>query len=330
MFLYENDICPVCSKPFEKGDDIVTCPECGTPHHRECYKDFGGCKNRSLHGTDFVYKRGSASVLKADRSFKYSPFLTELPAVEEEKNEYYKPENAENIENVENQVTDENPVAPEETVSESVEPQEENDEIDGVKTEDVVSVVAINTVKFVPKFKKNKLFNWNWSAFFFGPYYLFFRKMYVQGAIFMALDYIVSFVVSAVFMSAGIAYAKMFSNVKTMDDYFEAWRTFSADPEFKNYMIASAILLASTVVLNVFCALLADSLYRKKVLNIIHVVDEKVKMGESFSLMGPMMPIESNMSQKDMRKMFLSRQGGVNPWAPLFAMVITNFLLKIL
>ena len=328
MFLYENDICPVCSKPFEKGDDIVTCPDCGTPHHRECYKDFGGCKNRSLHGTDFVFKRGSsASAVKPEKSFKYSPFLTELPLGEEEKSEYYKPENAESIEDVENNEAEENPADIEEAVSEVVEPQENKEEIDGIQTEDIVSVVAVNTVKFIPKFKRNKLINWNWSAFFFGPYYLFFRKMYVQGMIFMALYYIINLVVSAVFMSAGIAFAKTF---KAANDYFEAWKTFSADPEYKNYIMALGIILVSIIVLNTICALIADSLYRKKVFNIIRIVDEKVKMGESFSLMGPIMAIESNMSQKDMRKIFLSRQGGINPWAPFFAMAITNILLRML
>ena len=24
--------CPVCNKQFKEGDDIVVCPECGTPH----------------------------------------------------------------------------------------------------------------------------------------------------------------------------------------------------------------------------------------------------------------------------------------------------------
>lgn len=327
MFLYENEICPVCSKPFEKGDDIVTCPQCGTPHHRECYKDYGGCKNRSLHGTDFVYKRGvNVSSPKIERSFQYSPLLTEASFGEGEKDEYYKPENADNTENGEagERATEMIEAVPETNAS------EEADEIDGVKTEDVVSVVAVNAVKFLPKFRKNRLLNWNWSALLFGHYYLFFRKMYVQGAVFMALDYGIRLMISAVFMSAGTAFAKAFANVKTAGDYMEAWQAFTTNPEFTNYMTASFIILASTVVLHVICALLADSLYRKKVLNIVRVVDEKVKMGESFSLMGPMMAMESSMSQKDMRKMFLSRQGGVNPWAPLFAMALSELLLNML
>ena len=62
MFLYENNKCPVCHKVFEEGDDVVSCPECGTPHHRECYKSIGKCANKDLHETDFVYNRNENEV----------------------------------------------------------------------------------------------------------------------------------------------------------------------------------------------------------------------------------------------------------------------------
>ncbi|MGN1348511.1 MAG: RING finger protein, partial [Acutalibacteraceae bacterium] len=32
---YNNEICNGCGRKFSEGDDIVTCPECGTPQHRE-------------------------------------------------------------------------------------------------------------------------------------------------------------------------------------------------------------------------------------------------------------------------------------------------------
>lgn len=44
--------CPVCNNTFTENDDVVVCPECGTPHHRECYKSAGKCFNENLHGTD--------------------------------------------------------------------------------------------------------------------------------------------------------------------------------------------------------------------------------------------------------------------------------------
>ena len=44
--------CPVCGKDFTEDDDVVFCPECGTPHHRSCWKENGKCINENLHGTD--------------------------------------------------------------------------------------------------------------------------------------------------------------------------------------------------------------------------------------------------------------------------------------
>jgi hypothetical protein len=43
--------CPYCNKVFTDQDDIVVCPECGTPHHRSCYFDHNQCANQSLHGS---------------------------------------------------------------------------------------------------------------------------------------------------------------------------------------------------------------------------------------------------------------------------------------
>ena len=40
---YIGEICPVCGKSFTADDDIVVCPDCGTPHHRECYKTENKC-----------------------------------------------------------------------------------------------------------------------------------------------------------------------------------------------------------------------------------------------------------------------------------------------
>lgn len=53
---FENQICPVCEKKFIENDEIVVCPECGTPHHRSCYNSLGECKNKSLHKEGFSFE----------------------------------------------------------------------------------------------------------------------------------------------------------------------------------------------------------------------------------------------------------------------------------
>ncbi len=53
---YNNEICQGCGKIFSDGDDIVVCPECGTPQHRECYKKEQKCVNEHLHEDGFEWK----------------------------------------------------------------------------------------------------------------------------------------------------------------------------------------------------------------------------------------------------------------------------------
>lgn len=49
MISYIGEECNVCREKFEENDDIVVCPECGTPYHRKCWKEKNGCINSALH-----------------------------------------------------------------------------------------------------------------------------------------------------------------------------------------------------------------------------------------------------------------------------------------
>lgn len=46
---YLGKKCPICSERFHENDDIVVCPECGAPYHRECYRSKGTCIFSELH-----------------------------------------------------------------------------------------------------------------------------------------------------------------------------------------------------------------------------------------------------------------------------------------
>lgn len=46
---YTGCQCAVCQNTFRKDDDIVVCPDCGTPYHRSCYASKGKCVNTALH-----------------------------------------------------------------------------------------------------------------------------------------------------------------------------------------------------------------------------------------------------------------------------------------
>lgn len=49
MGKYTGSQCIVCQKLFEENDNIVVCPDCGTPYHRSCYQSVARCINTPLH-----------------------------------------------------------------------------------------------------------------------------------------------------------------------------------------------------------------------------------------------------------------------------------------
>lgn len=38
-----GDACPLCQCPLADGEEVMRCPGCGTPSHRTCWDEIGGC-----------------------------------------------------------------------------------------------------------------------------------------------------------------------------------------------------------------------------------------------------------------------------------------------
>lgn len=53
---YIGESCVSCHEQFDKNDDVVVCPECGSPYHRDCYNKEGRCINTELHETGSEWK----------------------------------------------------------------------------------------------------------------------------------------------------------------------------------------------------------------------------------------------------------------------------------
>ena len=56
MTRYTGNHCPVCEQTFTDADDIVVCPDCGTPYHRACWQKVGACMHRSEHAAGFEWQ----------------------------------------------------------------------------------------------------------------------------------------------------------------------------------------------------------------------------------------------------------------------------------
>lgn len=213
---YENEICPVCGKAFNENDDVVVCPICGTPHHRQCYLDNKNCKNASLHSESFEWQPSAKDEVKSVEVPVEAPVDTlgaqqtdnagkaddghkivfcpkcgkENPA--EEPTCRYCGERLYN--NGEKGVFSQSVMLPDMSAQQFGTPIiriSPDDTIDGNKVSDVAEYIQLNANKYIPKMykmeKTGKKTSFNWAAFLFTPYWFFFRRMHTIGFLLMVV-----------------------------------------------------------------------------------------------------------------------------------------------
>ncbi len=165
-FRYTNEKCPVCNDTFKSDDDIVVCPFCGTPHHRECYKLNTKCANEDKHG-DFRWEPTfiAPEEVKTEEKTINTPFGGQIDTSQMPLNMPFP-------------LIQVNPL---EQFPKSVE--------EDVTTEDMAYFVQQDVTRYLSKFFKIKegKHTVNFAALFLAPYWFFYRKMYKLGAIFMAI-----------------------------------------------------------------------------------------------------------------------------------------------
>lgn len=181
----EGVTCVRCHAYLFDDDDVVYCPVCGAPHHRECYNELGHCGLEALHGTDKQYDK-----LKAAEET--------VPADEAERG--HTGENAEG--EITCQMCHESydfslnacPKCGAPNVAKAGGSFVNFDFLggvpadcdigEGVTAEEAKRLVAANTPRYIPKFavlnKKNRA-SWNWMAFLFPCEWMLSRKMYKNG-----------------------------------------------------------------------------------------------------------------------------------------------------
>ena len=169
-FRFTNEKCPVCNNTFREDDDIAVCPDCGNPHHRECYKENVKCANHEKHSESFRWEPDfippqTEEKPKFEAGKQTAPNAEPLPLFSLQLN---------NIPGLLDRTYE--------------------DFDDNVKAEDMALFVRQDAKKYISKFQKTKekKFTWNWGAFIFTPYWFFYRKMYKLGAIFLALTLLIS------------------------------------------------------------------------------------------------------------------------------------------
>lgn len=208
MSRYDNEKCPVCNKQFAENDDVVVCPECGAPHHRECYNKAGRCFYEAEHkdGKRWEDRRDEQRREQEDTDKKKCPKCGAQNPVDGIFCQVcgYPLRNSapeEDVPPFTGGFYGADPInfTPFTTPYGGVSPDED---IEGVTAKELALFVGENSFYYVPKMKEikkeKKKVSWNWSACIFSFMYYFNRKMYLTGTLLLAL-YIITLVPSFVF-----------------------------------------------------------------------------------------------------------------------------------
>ena len=220
MSNYTGSTCPVCHKKFTDQDDIVVCPDCGTPYHRACWPK-AGCVNADKHG---AYEWQPDNVpADADPACPncgaHNPpgahFCNHcgVPLPDHPENADRPPQPEPHRPVYDDPAYDPSAARRTGPAAGQAGPHIESyaagpdgsvyrrelgpdDTIEGVKTRDWATFLGPAGMFYLMQFfrmeqTKHKI-GFSLSAFVFGPAYLFYRKMWKEGAIFAALDLLCS------------------------------------------------------------------------------------------------------------------------------------------
>lgn len=196
---YKGYECPVCHEQFQDGEDIVVCPECGTPHHRTCYEENGACANAQRHKEHYSWAKDASEKEQAEQDGEGIPcpqcghknkkdalFCNHCGTPMTSTGAYQQ------------QQPQQGPAGPfgggmpgAQVVFDpmaGVNPDEEF--ADNVKASDLAAVVKVNTPYYLTVFNRIRQFGssrFNFTAFLFSGGWMLYRKQYLAGAIFTVI-----------------------------------------------------------------------------------------------------------------------------------------------
>ena len=300
----EGQKCPVCNAYLFDNDDLVFCPECGAPHHRDCYAALGHCAFEDRHGTDEGYKPPQ----KEQEPQKN----VEAPAKENTKICRFCGEELEQSEKVchecgRPQITGQPPFGAT-IIMDPLGGISPNEDIEGVTAKDIKCFVGANTQRYLPRFKamaENKKNSWNWAAFLVPHVWFFYRKMYLPGILFSLLLLVASLFLLP--LSAVISTLPQEATASTAILARYLAENLSSIDALPLYLAVFSSILE--LVIRIVAGFTGDKLYKKAVIAGI----KKVKASEENDL-----PLE----------LALAKKGGVNIFSGLIGIMAFDLILE--
>ena len=280
-----NSKCPVCNGYLFDDDDIVYCPVCGAPHHRDCYNAVGHCGREDEHGKE--PSLSDAEQASAEKQCKYCeknipndtnfcPYCGKIqpPAGKEETDNEGFPD----IKFVNFPLGGAGMPKPDPYGGLNKE-----DSIDGVKIKDLAKFIVFAPGKLLPKWKHfsdgTMKKSWNWMAFI-SPYtHTIFRKMGFHTLMYIILE------LAAFVLMAPFHYSLAYMDMPLKSTALQVVEKFSADP--LKYTSVDAIVLALIGVLlfigyRIFAGLRNDIMYKNHAISTIKKIRSDLDADEEY------------------------------------------------
>ena len=323
MSMYDGIECPVCGKKFMPEDDVVICPECGTPHHRECYNQNGKCINEAWHSEGKVweqaptYSNTNNTATTSDEYVRCANCGTLNPATLEKCGKCgtpltnnSSPLDAEETENIKRLTT---------VLSEVFDTKDaDKDTFDSegnVSNADLADFVGPSNFNFLLKFNmihKRNAYPFNWSAFIFGFPYFFYRKMYKVGAIILALTLVTiipSFYISFTAVNEAISSLVAQNIAITLENVLISVQNLIPTLAGASGLLAISNLLK--LALKIFCAMFFNRMYLKHCTEKIQKI--KSGFGDTAKRNSPLEPTAYSQA--------LRVNGGVSPLSAVISVL---------
>ena len=282
MNKYNGVPCPICGKVFTKKDDVVVCPECGAPHHRDCYRELGHCALSEQHTQGFVWKNPNHE--NANSSFQPEATQTDEQAgnmflcprcnsANEAGSIFCRscgmklgisvppPQTPDYQRNFQSQGDYQVNLNAQQTQSAAQFGIGPEDKINGVTVKEIAQFIGENTFYYLPRFKlfdmaKHSI-SVNFSAIIFNFFYYFNRKMYKAGTVLLSL-FILSMLPNLLlvyYLFPDILQNLLILNAPPID-----WTPYS------NLLVVSNILHYIYLIVCLFSGFFANKLYFRFVL----------------------------------------------------------------
>lgn len=343
---YESLVCQHCGKTMHDGEDIVVCPVCATPQHRECWLQAGHCANDSLHSSGYIWKKENKTETETRNQAASDSVVCHICGSENPNDSLH----CGNCGALFGEVKNENPVCANcGTKNDSdarhckncgaplvaqggffnVNPYmrnsefKEDDLIGGEKAGEIAMYTQASSHRYLRKFRRfadGKKLSVNFAAFFFAPYWFFYRKLYKAGAFFLVVFATVSMMLSG--LTAEItAYADEFLGSYSEFNYetateeeiaaYEAEVQKASEKFFNKAKKPVAITAAVNFGMSLIAALVADRLYYKKVFADMKMISDTVR-------------------DDNMRKLMIARRGGLSALAFTASVLGYNFFVNLM